>query len=162
FERFAAAAGAPQACVLEQRLDLSRELSVIVARGADGQSVTFPVGANVHVDGILATTTVPADVDEALASRARQAAATIAQRLDYAGVPGGGSFVLGDGRLVVNELAPRPHNSGHWSIDAAVTSQFEQQARIMAGLPLGATDLLCPSLMLNILGDAWLMHGQAR
>lgn len=166
YERFvstAAAAGdGPPACVLEQHLDLAREISVIVARGGDGRSVTFPVGENVHVDGILATTTVPAAIDAALADRARQAAATIAQRLDYVGVLCVEFFVLGDGRLVANEMAPRPHNSGHWSIDAAVTSQFEQQARIMAGLPLGAADLLCPALMLNILGDAWSMDGQPR
>ena len=161
FEDFAAAGPAP-ACVLERRLDLAREISVIVARGGDGQAVTFPVGENVHVDGILASTTVPAGIGDALASRARQAAATIAQRLDYVGVLCVEFFVLGDGSLVANEMAPRPHNSGHWSIDAAVSSQFEQQARIMAGLPLGATDLLCPSVMLNILGDAWLMQGQPR
>jgi 5-(carboxyamino)imidazole ribonucleotide synthase len=165
FERFAAAAGAPQPCVLERRLELAHEVSVIVARGGDGRSVTFPVGENVHHDGILATTTVPATIDDALAGRARQAATTIAERLGYVGVLCVEFFVLaGDqsGRLVANEMAPRPHNSGHWSIDAAVTSQFEQQARIMAGLPLGATDLLCPSVMLNILGEAWFEGAQAR
>lgn len=135
---------------------------MIVARGGDGQSMTFPVGENVHVDGILATTTVPAAIDAVLADRARQAAAAIAERLDYVGVLCVEFFVLGDGRLVANEMAPRPHNSGHWSIDAAVTSQFEQQARIMAGLPLGVPDSLWPALMLNILGDAWHVHGQKR
>ena len=158
FERFAADAGAPVPCVLERRLDLAREISVIVARAVDGRSVTFPVGENVHHDGILATTTVPAAIDDALAGQARRAAATIAERLAYVGVLCVEFFVLGDGRLVANEMAPRPHNSGHWSIDAAFTSQFEQQARIMAGLPLGATDLLCPSVMLNILGDAWFQE----
>ena len=162
FERFASAAGATVPCVLERRLDLACEVSVIVARGSDGRSVTFPVGENVHQDGILATTTVPATIDDALANRARQAAATIAERLAYVGVLCVEFFVLGDGRLIANEMAPRPHNSGHWSIDAAVTSQFEQQVRIMAGLPLGSTDLLCPSVMLNILGDAWFAHGQPR
>ncbi len=155
YERFAAAGGEPVACVLERRLDLAREISVIVARGDDDGSVTFPVGENVHHDGILATTTVPAGIDGALAARARQAAVTIAGQLAYVGVLCVEFFVLGDGSLVANEMAPRPHNSGHWSADAAVTSQFEQQVRVMAGLPLGSTEQLRPSVMLNILGDAW-------
>ncbi|MGE0801080.1 MAG: 5-(carboxyamino)imidazole ribonucleotide synthase [Lautropia sp.] len=153
---------APPPCVLERRLELACEVSVIVARGLDGQAVTWPVGENVHRAGILSTTTVPAAIDAALAARARDAALTIATRLDYVGVLCVEFFVLADGRLVANEIAPRPHNSGHWTIDAAVTSQFEQQARIMAGLPLGATDALWPSLMLNILGDAWLAGGSRR
>ena len=155
FERFAAAAGATVPCVLERQLELAHEISVIVARGGDGRSVTFPVGENIHHDGVLATTTVPATIDGTIAGQARQAAVTIAERLGYVGVLCVEFFVLGDGRLVANEMAPRPHNSGHWSIDAALTSQFEQQARIMANLPLGATDMLCASVMLNILGDAW-------
>ena len=142
-------------CVLERRLDLACEISVVVARADDGTAVTFPVGRNVHRDGILASTTVPADIDTSLAGRARRDAVTIAERLGYVGVLCVEFFVLADGTLVANEMAPRPHNSGHWSIEAATTSQFAQQARIMAGLPLGATDLLSPVVMLNILGDAW-------
>ncbi len=147
--------GAAAACVLERQLDLACEISVVVARADDGTSVTFPVGENVHRGGILASTTVPAAIDASLADRARRDAMTIAERLGYVGVLCVEFFVLGDGTLVANEMAPRPHNSGHWSIEAATTSQFEQQARIMAGLPLGATDLLSPVVMLNILGDAW-------
>jgi 5-(carboxyamino)imidazole ribonucleotide synthase len=158
FTRFAAAAGSAVPCVLERQLELENEISVIVARGGDGQSVTFAVGENVHHDGILASTTVPAAINDALASQARRAAVAIAERLAYVGVLCVEFFVLRDGRLVANEMAPRPHNSGHWSVDAAVTSQFEQQVRIMAGLPLGAPDLLCPSVMLNILGDAWFQR----
>jgi 5-(carboxyamino)imidazole ribonucleotide synthase len=154
--------GVPQRmipCVLERRLDLAMEISVIVVRGHDGQCATFPVAENVHHDGILAVSTVPAAIDEALAAGARAAALELAARLKYVGVLCIEFFVLEDGSLLVNEMAPRPHNSGHYSIDAAVTSQFEQQARVMAGLPLGSTDLLAPAVMLNILGDAWFTTG---
>jgi 5-(carboxyamino)imidazole ribonucleotide synthase len=151
-----------QPCVLEKRLELAFELSVIVARAADGECTTFPIARNVHHDGILAVSTVPADVDAGLAAEARAAALRIAERLQYVGVLCVEFFVTSDARLLVNEMAPRPHNSGHYSIDAAVTSQFEQQARVMAGLPLGATDLLAPAVMLNILGDAWFVDGARR
>lgn len=150
FERFGAAP-----CVLEQRLALDVEASVIVARGQDGQAVHFPVARNVHRDGILSVTTVPAGLPAAHEAQAVAAALRIAERLDYVGVLCVEFFLLADGRLLANEMAPRPHNSGHFSLDASVTSQFEQQARILAGLPLGATDSLCPAVMLNILGDAW-------
>jgi 5-(carboxyamino)imidazole ribonucleotide synthase len=158
FERFSrerGAGGGAVDCVLERQLELACEISVVVARADDGSSVTFPVGQNVHRDGILASTTVPAAIDASLADRARRDAMTIAGKLRYVGVLCVEFFVLRDGTLVANEMAPRPHNSGHWSIEAAITSQFEQQARIMAGLPLGSTDLLSPAVMLNILGDAW-------
>jgi 5-(carboxyamino)imidazole ribonucleotide synthase len=151
-----------KACVLEKRLALAFELSVIVARGGDGQCATFPIARNVHHDGILAVSTVPAEVDEGLAAEARAAALRIAERLQYVGVLCVEFFVTADGSLLVNEMAPRPHNSGHYSIDAAVTSQFEQQARVMAGLPLGSTRLLAPAVMLNILGDAWFVAGEKR
>jgi 5-(carboxyamino)imidazole ribonucleotide synthase len=153
-------ADAAVACVLEKRLDLAMEISVIVARDSSGGCVTFPIAKNEHRDGILAVSTVPAPVDEPLDAQARAVALEIARRLDYVGVLCIEFFVLVDGSLVVNEMAPRPHNSGHYSIDAAVTSQFEQQARVMAGLPLGATDLLRPAVMLNILGDAWFARGE--
>ena len=143
------------ACVLEQRLALAAEVSVVLARGLDGRSVAWPVAQNVHIDGILALTVVPARVRAAVAEAAKTAAIRIADALDYAGVICVECFVLADGRVLVNEIAPRPHNSGHFSLDASISSQFEQQARVMAGLPLAATDSLCAAAMLNILGDAW-------
>lgn len=142
-------------CVLERRLPLALEVSVVVARGFDGRSVAFPVAENEHRGGILAVSVVPARVDAALAERATGAALAIVAALDYVGVLCVEFFVLDDGRLVVNEMAPRPHNSGHWSIDGCVTSQFEQQARVLAGLPLGATRQHSPAVMLNLLGDVW-------
>ncbi|MFN0161239.1 MAG: 5-(carboxyamino)imidazole ribonucleotide synthase [Burkholderiales bacterium] len=142
-------------CVLEKRLDLMCELSVVVARGRDGATAVYPVSENEHKGGILDTTIVPARVSEALTARARAAALTIARRLDYAGVLCVEFFVLRDNTLLVNELAPRPHNSGHYSIDACVTSQFEQQVRVLAGLPLGDTRQHTAAVMLNVLGDSW-------
>ncbi|MGE0310174.1 MAG: 5-(carboxyamino)imidazole ribonucleotide synthase [Lautropia sp.] len=142
-------------CVLEQRLSLAAEVSVVLARALDGTSAVYPVAQNVHLDGILALTVVPAQVGPAVLDAAREAALRIAVGLDYAGVLCLECFVLADGRVLANEIAPRPHNSGHFSLDASVTSQFEQQVRVIAGLPLGATDSLCPAAMLNILGDAW-------
>ena len=149
---FAEFGGVP--CVLEAMLDLKEELSVVLARGLDGQCAVFPVARNVHEQGILAVTTV--DMQAAvMTERATQAALSIARGLKYEGVLCVEFFVLGDGQLLVNEIAPRPHNSGHFSMNACVTSQFEQQARVMAGLPLGSTRLLSPVVMLNILGDVW-------
>lgn len=150
-------------CVLEALMPLDYEISVVLARGFDGADVVFPVSRNLHRDGILAVSTVAA-TDNDPSHRQRQAQATeaaraIAQGLDYHGVLCVEFFVLTDGRLVVNEIAPRPHNSGHYTIDACVTSQFEQQARVMAGLPLGSTALLAPAVMLNILGDIWFEPG---
>lgn len=143
------------ACILEQRVTLACELSVMVARAQDGKMTTWPVGENVHVNGILHTTVVPAAISTTVASAARHIAERIVSALDYIGVMGVECFVTTEGRLLVNELAPRPHNSGHWTLDAAVTSQFEQQVRIMAGLPLGETSALLPIAMVNILGDCW-------
>jgi 5-(carboxyamino)imidazole ribonucleotide synthase len=142
-------------CVLEQRLELARELSVIVARRAGGDRAHFPVAENEHVNGILDTTIAPARVARGLAEAAVSAAATIAERLDYVGVLCVEFFVLRSGALLVNELAPRPHNSGHYTIDACVTSQFEQQVRALAGLPLGSTAQHCPAVMVNLLGELW-------
>jgi 5-(carboxyamino)imidazole ribonucleotide synthase len=146
-------------CVLEQWLPLARELSVVVARGFDGAVATFPVAENHHQHGILDVTIVPARVPDALAAQARGNAVALAERLDYRGVLCVEFFVLDDRRLLVNEIAPRPHNSGHYTIDACVTSQFEQQVRVLAGLPLGDTALHCPVVMVNILGEAWLHAG---
>ena len=142
-------------CVLEKRLDLAMELSVVLARGFDGVSVAYPVADNVHRGGILAVSSVPARIDPAVARTATEATLAVADRLGYVGVLCVEFFLLADGRLVVNEMAPRPHNSGHYTIDACVTSQFEQQARVLAGLPLGAVALHGPAVMLNLLGDAW-------
>lgn len=141
-------------CVLEALLGLASELSVVLARGLDGHIEVFPVASNVHHQGILANSAVDA-TPLPQAAEATEAAILIAQGLEYVGVLCVEFFVLQDGRLLVNEIAPRPHNSGHYSMNACVTSQFEQQARVMAGLPLGSTRLLSPVIMLNILGDVW-------
>ena len=150
---WAAMKGVP--CVLEQRLDLAAEVSVIVARGADGQVVNLPVQRNLHRDGILAVTTVPAGIADALSAQAIAAATRIAESMQYVGVLCVEFFVLGDGSLVANELAPRPHNSGHYSIDACDVSQFELQVRTLAGAPLVAPRLHSAAVMLNLLGDLW-------
>ncbi len=143
-------------CLLEKMLPLAYEVSVLTARGADGASVVYPIAENVHRDGILFTTTVPGpNVDAACARRAQDAARAIVAKLGYVGVLCIEFFVLEDGSLVVNEMAPRPHNSGHYTIDACVTSQFAQQVRAMARLPLGEVRQHSPAVMLNILGDLW-------
>ena len=143
-------------CVLEQMLPLALELSVISARGADGSLVQFPVQQNLHIDGILAVTQVPAaDVSDALQAQALSAAARITESMDYVGVLCVEFFLLQDGNLIVNEMAPRPHNSGHYTIDACDVSQFELQVRTLAGLPLTPPRLHSPTLMLNLLGDLW-------
>ena len=143
-------------CVLEKMLPLAYEVSVLAARGADGSAVVYPIAENVHRDGILFTTTVPGpNVTPECASRAQAAALEIIHRLDYVGVLCVEFFVLKDGSLVVNEMAPRPHNSGHYTIDACITSQFAQQVRAMARLPLGDARQHSPAVMLNLLGDLW-------
>ncbi|MGD9834075.1 MAG: 5-(carboxyamino)imidazole ribonucleotide synthase [Piscinibacter sp.] len=142
-------------CVLEQRLNLAAEISVIVARGADGSMVHLPVQRNLHRDGILAVTTVPADLDQSLEAQAIANAERIAESLAYVGVLCVEFFVLADGSLVANEMAPRPHNSGHYSIDACDVSQFELQVRALTGAPLPAPRLHSPAIMLNLLGDLW-------
>ncbi|HEX4879798.1 MAG TPA: 5-(carboxyamino)imidazole ribonucleotide synthase [Limnobacter sp.] len=145
-------------CVLEKRLTLQKEVSVIVARDHKGECATFPVAENHHRKGILATTIVPARIDDAMAAQARANAIAIAGALDYVGVLCVEFFVVDGLGLVVNEIAPRPHNSGHYSIDACVTCQFEQQARILAGLPLGDTRQHSPAVMVNLLGDLWYQN----
>ena len=150
---FARLGGVP--CVLERRLALERELSVILARGADGAVAAFPVGENRHRDGILETTVVPARVPDAVARDARDLAVRLAESLDYVGVLGVELFVADGGQLYVNEIAPRPHNSGHWTLDACSTDQFEQQVRALCGLPLAEPRLLSPVAMVNLLGDLW-------
>jgi 5-(carboxyamino)imidazole ribonucleotide synthase len=151
---FAAMGGV--ACLLEKMLPLAYEVSVLTARGADGVSVVYPIAENVHRDGILFTTTVPGpNVNAACARKAQDAARILVDRLGYVGVLCIEFFVLADGSLVVNEMAPRPHNSGHYTMDACVTSQFAQQVRAMARLPLGEVRQHSPAVMLNILGDLW-------
>jgi len=147
-------------CVLEKRLPLQREISVIIARAADGQWVHLPVQQNLHREGILAVTTVPApDLPAALAAQAVDQAARLAASMDYVGVLCVEFFVLADGMLVANEMAPRPHNSGHYSLDACDLSQFDLQARCMAGLPLAAPRQHSAAVMLNLLGDLWFADG---
>jgi len=143
------------ACVLEKRVALEREISVIVARDMQGEMAVFPVGENIHRNGILAVTRVPAAISDDLAEHAHQAACRIARTLEYVGVLCVEFFVLSCGRFMANEMAPRPHNSGHHSIESCATSQFEQQVRICVQKPLGSTALKAPAVMLNVLGDAW-------
>jgi 5-(carboxyamino)imidazole ribonucleotide synthase len=148
------ASGVPS--VLEKMLPLDFECSVIVARGEDGQIVHFPPQRNLHRDGVLTVTEVHAhNMPEAPARRAVADATSIAEGLDYVGVLCVEFFVLADGSLVVNEMAPRPHNSGHWTMDACDVSQFELQVRTMAGLPLNPPRQHSPAIMLNLLGDLW-------
>jgi 5-(carboxyamino)imidazole ribonucleotide synthase len=141
--------------VLERMIDLDAELSVIVARDDAGNTVTWPVAENQHRAGILDVSIVPARIDAALAAAARAIAVAIATALEYRGVLCVELFVAPGGTLLVNEIAPRPHNSGHATIDACATSQFEQQARILAGLPMGDTRQHTPAVMVNLLGDIW-------
>jgi len=144
------------ACVLEQKLPLALELSVVVARGASGAVVQLPVQQNLHRDGILAVTQVPApDASPALQAQAATAAAQLAADLQYIGVLCVEFFVTAGGQLVANEMAPRPHNSGHWSVDGADCSQFDLQVRTLCGLPLVAPRQHSSAVMLNLLGDLW-------
>jgi 5-(carboxyamino)imidazole ribonucleotide synthase len=142
-------------CVVEACLELQTELSVLVARTADARSETWAVAENRHFDGILDVSVVPADIDAVLADRAGGLAMAVADALDFVGVLAVELFVVG-GELLVNELAPRPHNSGHWTLDASVTSQFEQQVRAVCGLGLGDPSMTAPAAaMVNLLGDRW-------
>jgi len=142
-------------CVLERLLPLELELSCVVARGFDDAMVSWPVAENQHAQGILDISIVPARVAPTLAAAARDAAQAVARRLDYRGVLCVEFFVVDGGRLLANEIAPRPHNSGHYTIDACITSQFEQQARVLCGMPLGDTGLHSPAVMVNVLGELW-------
>ena len=144
-----------QPCVLEQRISLACEVSVIVARNEHGDSTTWPAAENRHRNGILDVAIVPARLPAAVIDDARAIATRVATALDYRGVLCVEMFVAEGGALLVNEIAPRPHNSGHFSIDACVTSQFEQQARVLADLPLGDTRQHTPAVMVNLLGDLW-------
>ncbi len=148
--------------ILEGLVAFEREISVIAARAQDGTIVCYDPAENVHRDGILHTSTVPAAINEATADQARRAARAILDRLDYVGVVGVEFFVLGDGQIVANEMAPRVHNSGHWTEAACVISQFEQHIRAVAGHGLGDPRRHSDCVMQNLIGDdieavpAWL------
>ena len=142
-------------CVLEQRINLEREISTVIARSQSGDISNFPVAENVHVNGILHATTVPSNIQKTHADMAIQMADKIADALAYVGVMAVEFFISKEGGILVNEIAPRPHNSGHFTLDACQTSQFEQQVRMLCGLPSGNCDLVTPVVMINILGDVW-------
>jgi 5-(carboxyamino)imidazole ribonucleotide synthase len=145
--------------ILESAIDFDKEVSVIVARGLDGSIATFPLCENLHRDHILDVTVVPARVSPAVETSAAELARTIAEKMELVGLLAVEMFLQRDERLLVNELAPRPHNSGHWTIEGCATSQFEQHLRAVCGLSLGSTQILRPSAMANLLGDLWA-HGE--
>jgi len=142
-------------CVLEKKINIRCEVSAIVARNAAAELASFPVAENQHRDGILHMSIVPARVSEELTRQAIDNASILAEALSYVGILAVEFFVSEDDELYFNEMAPRPHNSGHYSKDACVTSQFEQQVRMMCGLKPGDTRLLSPVVMVNMLGDLW-------
>jgi 5-(carboxyamino)imidazole ribonucleotide synthase len=149
-----AAIGAPAAgAVVEGVVDFEREVSVVLARGLDGAAAAYPVVENRHEGGILRTTVAPAAVATGVADAARDAAVRLAEALDAVGVLAVEFFVARDGAVLMNEMAPRPHNSGHWTIDACPASQFEQLVRAVCGLPLGDARPTAPAVMENLLGD---------
>lgn len=145
--------------VAEAWVPFEKEISVVAARGADGQARAFPVFENAHANHILDVTTAPADIPVSLAREAETLALRVCEALGLVGLLTVEMFVTREGRLLVNELAPRTHNSGHLTIDACETSQFEQQLRAVCGLPLGSTRLRQPAAMANLLGDLWIEAG---
>lgn len=148
-----------QPAVLEAWVPFEKEISVLVARGATGQTRTYPVCENIHSHHILDVTLAPAPLPDSVAESAAALAIRAAEALELVGVLAVEMFLLPGGTILINELAPRPHNSGHFSFDASVTSQFEQQLRAVCGLPLGSTESLRPAAMANLLGDLWA-HGE--
>ncbi|MDH3220530.1 MAG: 5-(carboxyamino)imidazole ribonucleotide synthase [Gammaproteobacteria bacterium] len=142
-------------CVLEQRIDLACEVSVVLGRSTSGEVTCFPIAENRHANGILDMSIVPASISQQHAAAVIDAATRIANGLDYRGVLAVEFFISSDGRVLVNEMAPRPHNSGHYTLDACETSQFEQQVRMVCGLPAGSCRLHTPVAMWNLLGDVW-------
>ncbi len=144
-----------EVCVLEKMLPLDLEVSVVLARDVEGNITPFPTGENSHLNGILDITVVPARASQAIQDEAQALAAKLANALNYVGVLGVEFFVV-DGQLKVNEIAPRPHNSGHYTLDACVNDQFEQQVRALTGLPLGNASLHSQAVMVNVLGDSWV------
>lgn len=142
-------------CVLEKMLDLDLEVSVVLARDAEGNVAAFPTAENSHLNGILDISIVPARCSQVIKARAQELAKNLAAKLNYVGVLGVEFFIVNH-ELMVNEIAPRPHNSGHYTIDGCVTNQFEQQVRVITGMPLGNPSLHSQSVMVNILGDSWI------
>jgi len=142
-----------EAAIVEARVDFASEISVILARGADGQTAAYEPGENRHAGGILERTTVPAPISRAVALEAVDIAGRIAAKLELVGLLAVELFVGRDERLLVNEIAPRPHNSGHWTLDASATSQFEQFVRAICGLPLGPVERHADAVMQNLIGD---------
>lgn len=142
-------------CVLEKKIDLALEVSAIIARNPQGEAVCYPIAENQHRNGILHMSIVPARIEPSLAEQAEKQALALADALDYTGILAVEFFVSTEGELLFNEMAPRPHNSGHYTKDACVTSQFEQQARMMCGLKPGDARLISPVVMVNMLGDLW-------
>lgn len=142
-------------CVLEKRIDLALEVSVVLCRERDGAITCFPIAENVHVNGILDLSTAPASINDSMAAAVLKQAKQLAAGIDYVGVLGVEFFIAKDGSVYFNEMAPRPHNSGHYTLDATATCQFEQQVRMLCGLPAGSAALLSPVTMLNVLGDSW-------
>ncbi|MGD8926340.1 MAG: 5-(carboxyamino)imidazole ribonucleotide synthase [Thioalkalispiraceae bacterium] len=143
-------------CVLEERVDLNKELSVLLARSSEGEIAIYPPSENIHVNGILDTSIVPARIAPGITEQAMTMARSLAEQLNYCGVLTVEFFLTHDDKLLINEIAPRPHNSGHYTLDASLTSQFEQQVRMLCGLPPGDTRLLSPVVMINLLGDLWI------
>ena len=141
-------------CVLEKMMKLDYEVSVVLARDVQGDVAAFPTSENSHLNGILDVSIVPARGSNAISHQAQKLAIMVAEKLDYTGVLGVEFFVC-NGELLVNEMAPRPHNSGHFTLDACVTNQFEQQVRVLTGLPLGSAKQHSPAVMVNLLGDIW-------
>ena len=152
-ERLSGSAPPHSRWILEQFLEFTKELSVLVVRGVDGDQRLYPVADNIHEGGILRTTSIPAGIDEATAVQAQKTAASAIRALQGVGVFCVELFLMPEGTLLINEIAPRPHNSGHYTLDACTVSQFEQQVRALCGLPLGEVKLLSPAVMINLIGD---------
>jgi 5-(carboxyamino)imidazole ribonucleotide synthase len=150
---------APRVCVLEKKIDLAREVSVVLCRSEAGDVDCFPVAQNEHRNGILDLSLIPAGLSHQLDDEVRLAATRIADGLNYCGVLAVEFFIATNDEVLVNEMAPRPHNSGHFTIDACETSQFEQQVRMMCGLPAGSSRQHTAVVMWNILGDMWPQDG---
>jgi len=148
-------------CILEKRINILNEISVILARDKFGNIANYPIGQNIHKDGILFSSTVPSsNTPTNISETAYECAKKIAIGIDYIGVLCIEFFVVEGEKLYINEIAPRPHNSGHYTQNACITSQFEQQARILAGFPLGSTKQHTPVVLINILGDSWYKNSE--
>ena len=144
-----------QACIIEEKASFVCEISVVLARDQNGKTCCFPIAENEHRGGILHRSSVPADIDKNTEEKARAVARRIAVGLNYCGVLCVELFVMKNGQLLVNEIAPRTHNSGHYTLDACRTSQFDQQVKVLSGAPLGDTKLTQAVTMINLLGSVW-------